>query len=205
MTISRPSVLRVAAISALLIAGAIVPQVRGARGEGKGSYFPLSVGDEWVYGLHRRAAKTETTVKWTVTQMETVQGSAVYYLWQRPAQGDEPLGLSETKNGVAEAGTERVLLKYPLQAGDRWSGKSQSLKAKGKSFAFEVIEAGKPCGIGGQFFDDCAVVREVDGANDVTSLTTYARGVGPVKYVYFKGIHSDEADDTMVIKSWHVR
>jgi hypothetical protein len=70
--------------------------------------------------------------------------------------------------------------------------------------AFQVISVGKPCLIREHSFDDCVVIREVDEANNVASLTTYARGVGPVKYVYFKGLHSEEVDTTLTIKSWEV-
>ncbi len=53
-------------------------------------------------------------------------------------------------------------------------------------------------------FRDCAVIREVDEANDIASLTTNARGLGPVKYVYFTSFHSDKIDTTMIIRSWEV-
>jgi hypothetical protein len=69
---------------------------------------------------------------------------------------------------------------------------------------FEVISAGRACTVGKRSFDDCAIVREVDEANSVASVTTYARGVGPVKYAYFEGLHSQEVDTTLTIKSWEV-
>ncbi len=63
---------------------------------------------------------------------------------------------------------------------------------------------GKSCSVEQHSFDDCMTIRETDEANNVVSLTTYARGVGPVKYVYFKGLHSEEADTMLTIKSWRV-
>jgi len=170
----------------------------------KESYFPLSVGNWWVYSLRGHSQVAGKTIKWRVTQREVVHGTPVFHLWQTPAQDDEPLSLSQVETGIVEAGTERFLLKNPLRTGDRWSTKSRSLRAPGKSDAFEVISAGKACSIGERSFDDCATVREIDEANNVASLTTYARGVGPVKYVYFKGLHSEEVDTTLTIKSWEV-
>ncbi len=170
----------------------------------KEGYFPLSVGNWWVYTLRGQSQVTGKTIKWRVTQTEVVHGIPVFYLWESPAQDDEPLSLSGVESGIMEAGTERFLLKNSLRTGDRWSVRSRSLRAPGKSDAFEVISVGKACFVGQRSFDDCATIRETDEANNVVSLTTYARGVGPVKYVYFKGLHSQEVDTTLVIKAWEV-
>ena len=170
----------------------------------KESYFPLSVGNSWVYSFRGDSGLATKTVEWKITQRELVRGSAVFHLWQTPPQGDEPLSLSELETGIAEAGTERFVLKNGLHTGDRWSVKSRSLRAPGKLDAFEALSVGKVCFDGRRSFEDCAIVREIDEANDVASLTTYARGVGPVKYVYFKGAHSDVVNATLTIKSWEV-
>jgi hypothetical protein len=170
----------------------------------KESYFPLSVGNSWVYALRGHSAAVKT-IKWRVTQREVVHGTPVFHLWPTPAQDDEPLSLSQVETGIVEAGTERFLLKNLLRIGDRWSAKTQGLRAPGKSDAFEVTSAEKACSVGEHSFKDCITVRETDEANNVASLTTYVRGVGPVKYVYFKGLNSDEVDTTLTIKSWEVR
>ncbi len=68
-----------------------------------------------------------------------------------------------------------------------------------------MISSGKACFVGQHSFRDCATIRETDEANNIASLTTYARGVGPVKYVYFKHLHSEEVDTTLTLKSWQVR
>lgn len=170
----------------------------------EGSYFPLSVGNSWTYSLLSHSHAATKTTKWRVTQREVVHRTPVFHLWQTPAQDDEPLSLSEVETGIVEAGTERFLLKNPLRTGDRWIAKSQNLRFPGKSDEFEVTSAGKACFVGKHSFKDCATIREVDEANNVASLTTYARGVGPVKYVYFRGLHSEEVDTTLTIKSWQV-
>jgi hypothetical protein len=170
----------------------------------KESYFPLSVGNLWVYSFHGHSQAGVKTIKWRVTQKEVIHGTAVFHLWQTPAQDDEPFSLSEGETGIVEAGSERFLLKYPLRTGDHWSSVSRSLRAPGKSDTFEVISAGKACSVGGRSFDDCVTVRETDEANDVASMTTYARGVGPVKCVYFKSLHSEQVSTTLTIDSWQV-
>jgi len=171
----------------------------------KGSdYFPLSVGNQWNYALDEHSKMGGNTITWRVTQKEIVHGSPVYHLWPTPAQGDEPLSLSAVQDGVLEWGSERIILKKPLRAKDRWTVKSDTARGKGKLDAFEVVSAGEECTVGGESFEDCASVREDDEANNVTSLTTYARRVGPVKYVYFKAIRSKEVDTVLTIKSWEV-
>jgi hypothetical protein len=192
-----------AAIVGPCITGTVASQDLSSVAERGSRYFPLSVGNSWHYilGDSKMAGKA---IKWSVTQREVVHGNPVYHLWQTPAQDDEPLSISEVPGGIVEADTERFLLKNPLHVGDRWGAKSHSLRAAGKLDSSEVISAGKDCSVGGHSFNDCATVREVDEANNVTSLTTYARGVGPVKYVYFKPFHPREIESTVTIKSWQV-
>jgi len=188
----------------LCVAGTVASRNPRASAQKETSYLPLSVGNWWVYSLEGNSKRAGETSKWSVTQREIVHGAPVYHLWQTPALDDEPLSLVEVPGGIAEADTDRFLLKIPLHAGDRWSSSSRSLRARGTMDAFQVISVGKPCLIREHSFDDCVVIREVDEANNVASLTTYARGVGPVKYVYFKGLHSEEVDTTLTIKSWEV-
>ncbi|MGO9641176.1 MAG: hypothetical protein ACLP1Y_07730 [Candidatus Acidiferrales bacterium] len=187
----------------ICVAGTVVPQSAHPNSEKVSSYFPLSVGNRWSYVLERHS-KIAGTLIWRVTQREIIDGIPVYHLWPTPAQGDEPLSLSEVQGGVVEAHTERFLLKNPLHSGDLWSVRSDTPRAIGKLDAFEIVSAGKACSVGQRSFDDCATIREDDEANNVTSFTTYARGVGPVKYVYFRGLHSREVDTILTIKSWEV-
>jgi hypothetical protein len=170
----------------------------------EGSYFPLAVGNHWIYTVRSHSQPTLKSIEWRVTQREIVNGKLVFHLWPRPAQGDESLSLSESEMGVVETGTSRILLKRPLRTGQRWRVASQSLRAPGKSDSFEVTSAAKACFVGGHSFNNCVIVREIDEANHVVSLTTYARRVGPVKYVYFKDLNSKEVDTTLIIKSWVV-
>jgi hypothetical protein len=204
MTKTRPHHIALPAVSPILLilffsCGAVLCQ---SGSSGDESYFPLAVGNWWLYMVRGQPQSAVRAIRWRVAQRELLHGSPVFHLWQQPAQDDEPLSLSRAEAGILEAGTERFLLKNPLRTGDRWSAKSRSLRAPNKTDAFEVISCGEPCSAGGHSFNDCAIIREVDEANNVASLTTYARGVGPVKYVYFKSLHSDEVGTTLTIKTW---
>jgi len=195
----------------LVTAAALFSVARAARSQGArpkselgSDYFPLSVGNTWHYAIEEHSRRTSETVTWRVTQREVDRGVLVYHLWPTPAQGDDTLDLSVVHGGVLEWSSERFVLKNPLHTGDRWSDVTNDARGKGKLDAFEVVSAGNSCSVGDHSFDDCATVREDDDANNVTSVTTYARGVGPVKYVYFKALRSEEVDTVLTIKSWEV-
>ena len=115
------------------------------------SYFPLAVGNWWTYAVEGNSKMAGKTIQWRVFQRES-HGAPVYHLWQTPAEGDEPLSLVEIQDGVAEAGTDRYLLKNHLHPGDRWSDKSLRRLTEGKVDAFEAISVGKPCSAGSTGF-----------------------------------------------------
>lgn len=169
-----------------------------------GSYFPLSVGNWWSYKITGQSKWAGQTQKWTVDDRSFSKGEATYYLSAIPSLGgDAPLGLSSLSNGIVE-GRERFVLRYPIHTGNRWSSKSQLYGVGGKLDKFEIVSAGKPCSVGSRSFDDCAAVREIDEALKLFSITTYARGVGPVKYGYFKDVDFKQIDWMLTIMSWGV-
>ncbi len=185
--------------------GKVLSQTQPPNTEKGSAYFPLSVGNQWQYVLAGPSKSAASSIKWSVRQRELVHGVTVYHLWLKPPKGDEPLNLAEVQGGILEFDSDRFVLKSPLYKGEQWRSTSRSLRANSKSDALEVISAGKTCSVGEHAFADCATVQEVDEANDITSLTTYARGVGPVKYVYFKPAHSRRVDTTLTIKSWKIQ
>ena len=205
MTSKTPPTILLAATAvffAIVCTGGMVVREPRDSAQKENSYFPLSVGNWWVYVVAKHSDEAGKTIKWSVTQREIVHGTPVYHLWQTPAQDDEPLSLVEVDGCITEADTERILLKNPVHSGDRWITRSTSVRSTGKLDDFEVVSAGKACSAGELSFEDCATIREIDEANNVASVTTYARGVGPVKYVYLKALHSEEVDTTLTIKSW---
>lgn len=174
--------------------------------EKESAYFPLSVGNWWVYTFGGHSKMAGKTLKWRVTDRENRGSSFIYYLSSAPSLGeDEPFLLSPVGNGIVEAGSERFLLKYPLKAGAQWEVRLSGPRFVGKLDSFQVVSDAKACKAGGHSFDHCVVIREADEVAGFVTMTTYARGVGPVKYVYFKGLHSKEIDTTLTIKSWKVQ
>ena len=168
------------------------------------SYFPLAIGYWWAYRIGGHSKWAGKTQRWTVTDRTFYLGIPEYVLSPTPALGwDSPLEFSPQDGGIRESGGTFVL-KYPLVAGNRWRGKSQGVAAEGKLDELEVVSSGKPCSVGSHSFRDCVIIRDTDEGSDVFSLTTYARGVGPVKYVYFQDPQFKYIEDTMTIESWRV-
>jgi hypothetical protein len=182
--------------------GLAVSQDRRASTDGDGSYMPLSVGNWWVYRFGSDSHLAGKTQKWKVDDKWIDKGDAIYILSSIPSLGnDAPLDLSSLAGRIVE-GDGRFLLKYPVHTGNRWSSKSQGYGVEGKLNEFEVVFAGKTCSVGNRSFDDCATIREIDESIKLFSLTTYARGVGPVKYVYFKDLNFKQVERTLTIESW---
>jgi hypothetical protein len=190
---------------ATCLAGPAAPQETHASAERGSTYFPLAVGNWWLYSLSGNPKEAGKTIRWSVTYRDQRQDFPVYYLLPTPPQGDDgPFTLSEVSGGVVDPNLELFVIKDPVHTGDRWSVRWPGPRFEGKLDTLEVVSAGKPCTVGGNSFDDCATIRESVEAINLVTLTTYARGVGPVKYVYFKGLHSKEIDTTLTIKSWKV-
>jgi len=186
------------------MAGAVPPQDSHPESHKGSDYFPLSVGNKWQYVIEDHSDPSVKTVTWRVARKEILDGVTVYHLRSTPAQGDDTLDLCEVEGGIRESDSERFVLKDPLHTGDRWSDVVENPGAEEKSDAFEVVSAGNPCSVGGDTFDDCTTVREDNEAKNVASATTYARGIGPVKYVYFTALHSTAEDTVLTITSWEI-
>jgi hypothetical protein len=192
---------------AICMAGPAAPQKTHASAERGSPYYPLAVGNWWLYTFGGHSKRAGKTLKWSVTDKAMRHGTPVYSLSSDPSLGDdEPLVLSPVNRGVMEAdiGEESFLLKYPLKTGARWEARLSGPRFVGKLDSFQVVSEGKGCTVGAYSFDHCVTVREADEVAGFATVTTYARGVGPVKEVYFKGLHSKEIDTTLVIKSWKV-
>jgi hypothetical protein len=178
-------------------------QASHTSGGKNGSYYPLAVGNWWLYRERGYAGQRVkiTRFEWYVDSIS--EGHAPGYLvWPRPMEYDDVyLELLIGEDGsIFESGTKRLLLKNSLHAGERWTSGPAD-----KPAAFEVVSAGRACARGGRKFGDCAVIREADQATDFVTVTTYARGVGPVSYVYLRGLDAKKLDSEMTIRSWHVK
>ena len=163
------------------------------------SYYPLALGNWWSYTVKRTSKKRTTVSKvWVQWSEEATFGPRSYQLSERPVTDDTPFFLGVRENGVVDPETGKVQVKNPLHTGDRWG-----------QDAYETVSAGKPCVVGGHRFGDCATVREFSfnpryGPIGLVRAVTYARGVGPVEYVYFNEHDPKKVDSTLTIRSWHV-
>jgi len=192
---------------AIVLAVAATAQNPGAPVTGEKSYYPLAVGNWWLYTVKEPFKQRTSTVKWEVIRKEEEDtfGSRAYQLSSTPAQDDTPLYLAARENGIGYpgTGTDGILVKSPLHTGDRWKDQRSSEPAR-----YEVVSAGKACVVGGRRFGDCAIIREFTprlGASELVSLVTYARGVGPVEYVYYNEHDPKKIESTVTIRSWHVK
>ena len=186
--------------------GVAAPQDNRAMAKGEDSYFPLSIGNWWAYKLGGHSRWAGKTQKWTVTDKAIHKGNPDYILSPTPSFGwDSPVEESPVREGIVEAGRGGgFILKYPIRSGNRWSSKSDGFVVPGKLDDLEVVSAGKPCSVGSHSFGNCVTIRETDEGNALFSLTTYARGAGPVKYLYFKDLYFKQTKETMIIVSWKV-
>ncbi len=78
MTNKMPSSLFALCLGAFIIGCCVTVVCQNARSSTK-SYFPLSVGNRWVYAL-RRSPQVSKTVTWRVTQREFVHETPVFHL-----------------------------------------------------------------------------------------------------------------------------
>ncbi len=165
-------------------------------------YYPLAVGNAWTYTIQASGSRA-STVTWKITQQESIRGQSVFHTWAEPADGDEPLDLCFDVQGVFECGTDRYLIRNQLKMGQKWSARLQRPGGKWAIDQFEVRSESRECIIGGHHFGQCVRIQETDAANQVVSITTYAKSVGPVEFVYTK-LGARNPDSIMTIKSWRV-
>jgi hypothetical protein len=152
------------------------------------AYYPLAVGNTWIYKVRVAGDPKSGTVRWKVTQTLDEDGKRVYLVVPHPIQEDDDyLELSVGSGGVEEVRQGIFHLKFPVIVGQQWSKEYQSvLKNREVSRKFSVLSVGKPCRVGKFSFTDCVVVEDSDEELELKTVTTYARNVGPVAYEYFK-------------------
>ena len=151
------------------------------------AYYPLAVGNTWIYKQHFTNNRKSGTIRWKVTQTLEEDGTRAYLIVPHPIHEDDNyLELTEGPKGVEEVRQGIFHLKFPIIAGQQWSKEYQSvLKQHKVSRKFSVLSAGQPCKVGTLAFSDCVVVEDSDEELELRTVTTYARNVGPVAYEYY--------------------
>ncbi|HXG19820.1 MAG TPA: hypothetical protein VNN62_12220 [Methylomirabilota bacterium] len=140
-------------------------------------YFPLSVGNRWVYESSEGADATPVVESWEVVRQE---GRAFVVRVQQPfVTGD---GLEEIFEVNAESVQRRVpdakttepqlILKAPAAVGDSWQG------ADGR---YTITAAGETVTVPAGTFDNCLEITRRNKESRVTIASTYAPGVGMIQ------------------------
>jgi hypothetical protein len=159
------------------------------------SYFPLAVGNEWIYAdespaLRPGAAGTERTVR----------------ILERTQDGyfrDSERGELRADGGCVHDRLRRLLC-GPIAAGTRWS----SVVSVSSTERFEITSVGEEVATPAGRFDGCVRVRAHNRANATTDYvieTTYAPGVGPVKLETFAVVNGEvQAQVRAVLRAYRI-
>ena len=132
-------------------------------------YYPLAVGNTWLY----KGALLNQPVQNRVT-ITRVDG-AVY-------ADDKGGQLLVDDEGLRDR--KRYLLKGPIKKGVTW----MSVASIASVERFEIVEAGRLVKVGAGSFDGCVIVRgknKIDAHKDFVTEWTYAPGVGIVRIETF--------------------
>ena len=166
----------VAAVVAIWIT---VPVGLGAQSNSE--YYPLALGNVWKYEVQQSGSTRKSHISWKVTSVDQSKEGPVYQVWPNPMdEDDSAMQLVRSPQGLREL-TTGVILPVNLSPGGEWSSGE-----KGRGRHNRVVSAGKACTAVNQRVKDCLVIEDVDEAARLRTVTTYARGIGPVRYVYYR-------------------
>jgi len=174
----------------LLVVAILAPRFGSSQEshrESWNAYYPLAKGNSWKYTVVIDTAdKSQQFVVWKVLNISANSKGTVFAIWPTPVQSDdEGMQLQFTHDGLKELSNDFYLLKFPLLKGFNWN-------AEGHQRVFTVVSEGEPCTVGKKKFTKCAVIQDDDHEAKLRTLTTYAFGVGPVRYEYWR-LKGDEA------------
>jgi hypothetical protein len=148
-------------------------------------YYPLAKGNRWVYRVRTAGRANSSKVEWRVTSEERSKEGKVYQVWPTPMNSDDeamvlrvtPAGIEETTSGVL------IVRSHPV-SGDTWTSGEASWSAARK---LRVLSVHELCRAGPVTSDDCMRVQDQNEHLHSRTVTTYVRGIGPVRYEYFQG------------------
>ena len=151
------------------------------------AYYPLAKGNLWNYAVSRRRGGKNDTVSWQVTQDTKQADGRFFALWPKPPQEDDSQQLLVTEQGLKDVPTGYYLIPWPVKIGSEWHYEIEKGDPSKKfSVSFKVASAGTPCDVQEHHFSDCLIVEQRNEETDLRVVTTYARDVGPAKYVYYR-------------------
>jgi len=165
-------------------------------------YYPLATGNSWTYSVSDKSKARP--VVWKVLNVKTDASGPVFAVWPTPSDSDDSgMQLQFTSEGLRELGDDFFVLRFPLTKGKTWS-----VSRHGQDRVFVVVSEGERCAVGKLKFKACAVVRDDDPAAKLRTVTTYALGVGPVRYEYYKMVRegfAKEATQVVTIVSYSAK
>jgi hypothetical protein len=133
------------------------------------SYYPLAVGNSWVYSTaFREQAQPDLSVS-------IVKSEKGYFFDNRP----QPSRLKFDGVGLRD-GTVRYLLKGPIEKGNKWMSVADIRTVE----HYEIVDVAKTVKVPAGVFKDCVLVRMEVRINEKRSMEnymTFAPGVGIVK------------------------
>ena len=182
----------------------LLPAAFGAEADqptpsGIGSqYYPLAQGSVWTYWVFTGPERRRSAVEWRVTCTATSEEGLLYEVWPTPADDDDDVMLlHESPEGIEETDDGDLILPSSITTGQKW--------AAGEERRFRIVSAGQRCNEGPVRSRDCAMVEEEDDATHLRIVTTYAKGVGPIGYKYFRQDAGDAGPvETVELRSYHL-
>lgn len=128
------------------------------------SYYPLAVGNRWVYESNFLGEKTERTV-------QILKEENGFFIDNQGGElGVDPFGIRDRK---------RYLLKEPVEPGRGWT----NVVSVSSIERYKILELG-PCEVPAGRFENCVGVEgrnRVDDQTTLVNLLTLAKGVGIVR------------------------
>jgi hypothetical protein len=159
------------------------------------SYFPLAIGNEWVYADESPGVRSGTAG--TDRKVRIVERTPDGYF------RDSDRGELRAEAGCVHDRLRRLLC-GPIEAGTRWT----SVVAATSTERFEIASVGEDVTTPAGRFGGCVRVRAHNRANATTDYvieTTYAPGVGPVKLETFAVVNGEvKAQVRAVLRAYRV-
>jgi hypothetical protein len=175
-----PPTMRTAPLAALLALAACAHAGGGpapaARAATPSDYFPLAVGNEWVWedqGAREQSGRAAPVLR-TVRILERTPDG----FYRDSERGELKAGPDCVRDRL------RQLLCRPLAPGTAW----KSVVGPGSTEKYEIVGAGETVVTPAGRFEGCLRTRAVNAAGqgaDLVAEITYAPGVGPVRIETF--------------------
>ncbi|HET7823755.1 MAG TPA: hypothetical protein VFK90_00415 [Anaeromyxobacter sp.] len=163
------------ALSLAAFAAACAHAPPAPRATGPADYFPLAVGNEWVYRDESPALPPERRGASRTVRIVERTGDGFYRDSERGELRADPDCVRDRS---------RRLLCGPIAAGTSWA----SVVSVSSTERYEIAAVGEAVATPAGRFDDCVKVRAHNRATASTDLVneiTYAPGVGPVRIETF--------------------